>query len=94
MNDAAGVIEGNGRDGEKMRQNIRKFFKKYGFDIEITQTRTLPYKNQFWNAITYELSLTREKYTRTVYGFFDFLRDLGGLFSAISPIFGVTVSIL
>ena len=65
-----------------------------GFQIEETASaRTLPYKNQYWNAITYELSLTRLEYTRTVYSFMDFLRDLGGLFGAISPIFGFIVSV-
>ena len=32
-------------------------------------------------------------YTRTVYGFLDFLRDLGGLFSALGPFCGVIVTI-
>ena len=68
--------------------------KEEGFQIEETASaRTLPYKNKYWNAITYELSLTRLEYTRTVYSFMDFLRDLGGLFSAIAPIFGFIVSV-
>ena len=37
------------------------------------------------------MSNTRQEFTRTVYGFLDLLRDLGGLFSAIRPPFGLLV---
>ena len=53
----------------------------------------MPYKNNYWNAITYELSKTRLEYTRIVYSLMDFLRDLGGLFGGIAPIFGFIVSV-
>ena len=46
----------------------------------------------FWNAITYEISLTRQEFKRQVYGIMDFLRDIGGLFGALGPIFGVFVA--
>ena len=67
--------------------------KDSGFEIETTATRTLPYKNLIWNAITYEMSNTRQEFTRTVYGFLDLLRDLGGLFAAIHPPFTLLVGL-
>ena len=51
-----------------------------------SDSRNLPYKNRFWNAITYEMSRTRIEYTRTVYSFLDCLADLGGLFGALGPL--------
>ena len=63
------------------------------FNIEQSETRLLPYKNKFWNAITFEMSLTRHEFTRIVYGFFDFLRDIGGLFSALGPISAIFVAV-
>ena len=65
-----------------------------GFENTVTETRLVPYKNKFWNMITYEMSLSRNEFTRIVYGFLDFLRDLGGLFSALGPFFGSMVAIL
>ena len=65
-----------------------------GLDIEAKQTRTLPYKNLFQNSITYEISLTRLHYTRIVYSFLDLMKDVGGLFSAIGPLFGLVVNML
>ena len=58
-----------------------------GFEVRDVTTRFLPYDNTFWNSITYELSLTRHSYTRTVTTIFDFLGTIGGLFSAISLFF-------
>jgi len=54
-------------------------------------TRVMPYKQPFQNAITYELSHTRHIYYRQVYGLLDWLRDLGGLFGAMS---GISLSIV
>ena len=65
-----------------------------GFEHKVTETRQVPYKNNYWNVITYEMSLQRNEFTRIVYGFLDFLRDLGGLFSALGPFFGSMVAIL
>ena len=39
------------------------------------------------------MSNTRQEFTRTVYGFLDLLRDLGGLFAAIRPPFSLLVAI-
>ena len=64
-----------------------------GFDIEVTETRLMAYRNNFQNSITFELSLSRIDITRTVYGFMDFLSDLGGLFSTLGPFFGTLVAI-
>lgn len=55
--------------------------------------RFLPYKNIFWNAITYELSLTRHEVSLEVYSFIDFLSNIGGLVSALSPLGFFLVSI-
>lgn len=53
-------------------------------------TRILPYTNAFHNAVTYELSSRKHIYYRTVYGFLDWLRDIGGLYGSIYAIcFGV-----
>ena len=40
------------------------------------------------------MSLSRIQYTRTVYSYLDFLRDIGGLNSAIGPLFGVIIAIV
>ena len=65
-----------------------------GFDIEKKNSRNVPYKNLFQNTVTYEISLTRLHYTRIVYSILDLMKDVGGLFSAIGPLFGAVVSIL
>ena len=72
--------------------NIR-IDREKGFDIETKLPRNLPYINSFWNSITYEMSLSRLSYTRTVYSYLDLLRDIGGLFSAIAPVFAIIVGI-
>ena len=64
-----------------------------GFNLEKSETRILPYANRMWNSITYEMSLTRRAYSRTVYSFLDFLSDIGGLFSALGPLGGVIITI-
>ena len=61
-------------------------------DVEIS--RVLPYENKFWNAITFEVSSAQYETTRTVYTIMDFLKDIGGLFTAIEKIFGAIVIIL
>ena len=48
--------------------------------------RFLPYKNDFHNAITYEMSDINQIYYRDVYGILDWLRDIGGLYGAIGGI--------
>ena len=46
----------------------------------------------FHNAVTYELSNTKNIYYRTVYGFLDWLRDIGGLYGSIYAIcFGIVL---
>ena len=54
----------------------------------------MPYANNFWNAITYELSLHRKEYNRKVYNFLDFLGDLGGLMAIIGKVFVPFVAML
>ena len=57
-----------------------------GFSINLSWTRSLAAKNRAQNAITYELSMSRIEFTRSVYGLLDFLADLGGLFASIGPL--------
>ena len=54
-----------------------------GFDVETEISRTLPYDNRFWFAITFEVSSAQYEITRTVYTIMDLLKDVGGLFTAI-----------
>ena len=63
------------------------------FDIDPVQIRNIPYRNQFWNVITYEMSQTRVEYKRFVYSLIDFLGEIGGLFGAIMPLFTLLVTI-
>ena len=65
-----------------------------GFDVDVEISRVLPYENLFWNAITFEVSSAQYETTRTVYMIMDFLKDIGGLFTAIEKIFGAIVIIL
>ena len=44
--------------------------------------RSLPYNNLFLNALTYEHSLDKIGYYRSVYSMLDFFSAIGGLFSA------------
>ena len=64
-----------------------------GFDKYQAPSRILPYKNKFWNSITYEMSLSQVEFTRTVYSFLDFMRDIGGLLAALGPFFGIIVTV-
>ena len=57
-----------------------------GYEILKHPSRELPYKNKFWNAITFEVSLDQRKYFRRVYALADLLSDLGGLSGALSPL--------
>ena len=68
--------------------------EKQGFDIDVTETRVLPYKNTFQNAITFEMSMNRTEYTRTVYNIIDFMGDMGGLFNSLALIFGTIIAML
>ena len=65
-----------------------------GFYMETMGMRTLPYENLIHNSITFEMSLARMSYSRSVYGILDFLGDIGGLESALSPICAFIVGFL
>ena len=54
----------------------------------------MPYKNTMQNAITFEMSLSRKEFSRTVYNIMDFMRDMGGLFTALGLIFGTLIATL
>ena len=65
-----------------------------GYDVDVKKSRILPYKNTMQNAITFEMSLSRKEYSRTVYNIMDFMRDMGGLFTALGLIFGTLIATL
>lgn len=74
MNDATYAI------GDLMQESDK------GFSLREEARRFLPYVQPFQNAITFEVSLTRSLYQRTVYSAMDLLSDIGGLFGALKPI--------
>ena len=53
------------------------------FNFNDKPTRVLPYQNMFHSAVTFELSDINQVYYRQVYGIFDWLRDIGGLYGAV-----------
>ena len=57
-----------------------------GFAASLIPSRQLPYKNNWQNAITIEMSSDRRYYFRKVYSILDLFSDVGGLYGAISPI--------
>ena len=69
----------------------REEFSTFGF-TELP-SRLISYDNNYQISLTFELSQTRNFYTRSVYRLLDFMGDIGGLFSAISPIATVLVAI-
>ena len=64
-----------------------------GFYVTKTDSRILHYPNRIWNAVTYELSASRYESTRNLYNLFDFLGELGGLFSALFTFGSIFISI-
>ena len=44
------------------------------------------YNNKIWNGVTYEMSLSSNRYFRRVYGVMDFLSEMGGLFSIFASL--------
>ena len=67
-------------DVAELQQEISR-----GFSFKSNGARTMPYKNAFQNAITFELSLSELQYKRDVYSILDYFRDIGGLISALYP---------
>ena len=65
-----------------------------GYDVDVKKSRILPYKNTMQNAITFEMSLSRKEFSRTVYNIMDFMRDMGGLFTTLGLIFGTLIATL
>ena len=61
--------------------------KNDGFSMDYSQDiRFMPYNNTFWGAITYEMSLTRHKYTKIYYTYVDLVASIGGLIAIVSKI--------
>ena len=48
--------------------------------------RLLNYANNFMNSWTFELSLHKKVYERSVFSFLDYLAELGGLFAFITSV--------
>ena len=61
------------------------FMKEHekGFWTEQASSRFMEYPNDFYNAITFEMSFMHRNYYRQVYNSLDLMADLGGLFSAL-----------
>jgi len=47
----------------------------------------MPYLNSFQNAVTYEMSLTKNQYYRRVYSILDFASEIGGIFTTFGSAF-------
>ena len=45
----------------------------------------MPYANRFQNAITFEISTEEKRFIRSTYSIIDFLAELGGVVSAVTP---------
>ena len=67
--------------------NIGQYDTDTGFVIKAEISRDLPYRNDFQNSITYEVSLKQSTYTREVFSFVELLSSIGGLYRSISAIF-------
>lgn len=65
-----------------------------GFQMKDNPTRIMEYPNDFYNAITFEMSFTHRMYNRHVYNSLDLLADLGGLFSALRVPFAAVLLLL
>ena len=63
------------------------------FSIHVYPPRELPFKNNFWNAVTFELQISQHYYTRSVYSFLDLLAQVGGLKSMLGTFCTVMVVI-
>ena len=56
--------------------------------------RPMEFDNLHWFGVTYEMSLNKDHYTRTVYSSLDWLSDIGGISTAISAMFGLLIKVL
>lgn len=65
-----------------------------GFTIDSKPSREMGYKENFQNAITFELSLSQIYYTRQVYSILDFVADIGGFVSAVGSLCGLIILFL
>lgn len=64
-----------------------------GFIISKLPQREMPYDKKFMNAISFELSQQKTVYFRRVFSVFDFLRDIGGLYSAFCSLCAIIISV-
>ena len=65
-----------------------------GFYLRQQPHREIPFANTWHNALTIEVSLDKEVYSRTVYNGLDYASDLGGLFSAVYFVFRLTLDVV
>ena len=66
-----------------------------GFYLRQQPHREIPFVARSWhNALTIELSLDKEVYSRSVYNGLDYASDLGGLFSAVYFVFRLTLDVV
>ena len=64
-----------------------------GFRMTRKPNRTLNYPNKFYNAVTFELSLSIEIHERQVYSLLDWMSEIGGLNKFLSSAFLIIVTI-
>ena len=55
------------------------------------QPRILPYTNQMFNSITYEVSRTRILIVRHDFGLFEWFEDMGGFFGLFFEFVGPAI---
>ena len=70
----------------------RNMKSEEGFTREALPTRSVPYANKFHTLITFEVSLTRYHYIRSVDRLFDLLGNIGGLSGALGSICVIIIS--
>lgn len=65
-----------------------------GYFVEREAIRLLPYKNNFLNSITYEMSVNKRDYVRQVDTILDLFGDIGGLMGALTMFCYMIISCL
>ena len=75
--------------------SVSNFLTEYdeGFTIASGGVRSIISNNRMQNTITYEVSMKKIEYTRSIYGMLDYLADIGGLFAALGPLCKVFITI-
>ena len=65
-----------------------------GYRLVRSPGREMNYDNGYQNAVTFELSMHKRVFRRTVFSLLDYLAEVGGLVTAISSGFTLLLSII